>query len=339
MNPIFIHAVAVFLAQRFFAFFFQICEYTIYSRNNINCGCSFQIQFRKMSRKALPPHHHHRDTIGNFLAPENGYRGALERKGIQPKDHMKENRKELKLTQMKLKAQREEDGIPEKPLYKLAQFREVEARLYEDLDRQRRPSLENKQFLARGQSERRRDELAKESQKIRQELENKLMEDYREKPTTPRKASVPKRDEVAQLARPTDANFIARNKVDAISMNPRRREENDENGIHEDFGRVPRYLEERKQRWAEEEAERRRRLPDPDCPPGMTVMPDSERLHTLEVLQNSREEALQQLRKLPFVIETPTMRKKQEYLEGKLREIDNALAIFSKPKVYVAKDR
>lgn len=295
-----------------------------------------------MSRKPLPPHHHHRDTIGNFLAPENGYRGALERKGIQPKDHMKENRRELKLTQMKLKAKREEEAIPEKPLYKLAQFREVETRLYDEVDHPqdgRRASFENRQFLTRGQSEKRREELARESQKIRQELENKLHEDYREKPSTPRKAVVPKRDELAELARPNDANFIARNRVHAISMNPKRKENEEDNAIHEDFGRIPRYLEERKQRWAEEEEERRRRMPDPNCPPGMSIMPESERLHTLEVLQNSREEALQQLRKLPFVLETPTMRKKQEFLEGKLREIDNALAIFSKPKVYVAKDR
>ncbi len=293
-----------------------------------------------MSRKVLPPHHHHRDTIGNFLAPENGYRGALERRGIQPKDHMKENRKELRLAEIRMKTKREEDSVPEKPLYKLAQFKDVEARLYDDIDRdERRPSLDNRQFLVRGQSEKRREEITKESQKIRQELEEKLLQDYRDKPITPRKAVVPKRNELGELARPSEANFIARNKAEAMAMNAKKRSDGDDNFIHEDFGRVPRYLEERKQQWAEEEAERRRRMPDPNCPPGMTVMPESERQQTLEVLQNSKEEALQQLRKLPFVIETPIMRKKQEYLESKLREIDNALAIFSKPKVYVAKDR
>ena len=69
----------------------------------------------------------------------------------------------------------------------------------------------------------------------------------------------------------------------------------------------------------------------------MCLMPDAERVQTLQVLQQSKEDALQQLRRMPFVIETPSMRKKQENLENKLREIDNAVAIFSKDKVYVAK--
>lgn len=36
------------------------------------------------------------------------------------------------------------------------------------------------------------------------------------------------------------------------------------------------------------------------------------------------------------VPQTPTQKKKQEFLESKLREIDGAIAIFSKDKVYVA---
>ena len=65
-------------------------------------------------------------------------------------------------------------------------------------------------------------------------------------------------------------------------------------------------------------------------------MPEHERLHTLGVLTQSREEALNQLQRLPFVIETPSMKRKQETLETKLREIDRAMSIFSKDKVYVA---
>eukprot|EP01034_Spumella_vulgaris_P038449 gene38449-47476_t len=58
----------------------------------------------------------------------------------------------------------------------------------------------------------------------------------------------------------------------------------------------------------------------------------------LVVLQTSKEEAMSQLRKMPFVIETPTQKKRLEALESKMREIDSAIAIFSKPKVYVAQD-
>jgi hypothetical protein len=293
-----------------------------------------------MSRKAMPTSHHYgKDSIGAFLAPENGYRGGLKNRGIEPKDHMKENRRDIKATEMKMRAKKDEENTAEKPLYKLAQFREVGARLYDDMD-QRRPSSDQRgDFLTRGQSERRRDELAGKSRSMRADLENRLNEDFVERPSTPRKASVPKHTDVAQLAKPNDEDFIHRNRADAVTMRTKNRENVEESGIHEEFGRVPRYLEERKARWEEEDAERRRRMPDPNCPPGMTVMTEAERQQTLDMLQNSREEALQQLRRMPFVIETPSLRKKQDFLEGKLRELDNALAIFSKPKVYVAKDR
>jgi hypothetical protein len=177
----------------------------------------------------------------------------------------------------------------------------------------------------------------------RMELEAKMEEAkyYAERPATPRKASVPKASEIAALPGPSNADFVSRNKLSAITMMPKRKgdDPNALPGKHEEYGRVPEYLEERKARWAEEQEEIRRKRPDPNCPPGMCLMPEEERMDTLEVLQQSKAEALNQLRKLPFVVETPTMKKKQEYLESKLREIESALIIFSKPKVYVALEK
>ena len=37
--------------------------------------------------------------------------------------------------------------------------------------------------------------------------------------------------------------------------------------------------------WAKEEEERRRNAPDPNCPPGMKVMDDQERIKTLNALR------------------------------------------------------
>jgi hypothetical protein len=141
------------------------------------------------------------------------------------------------------------------------------------------------------------------------------------------------------LAPPTNADFITKNRTKAITMVAPRREDDRVSSKHEEYGRVPEYLQERKAKWAELEEETRRKLPDPNCPPGMCLMPEEERLNTLKVLNESKEEAMTQLRRLPFVIDTPSMKKKQDYLETKLREIDNALSIFSKTKVYVALDK
>jgi hypothetical protein len=286
---------------------------------------------------------HQKDTMGEFLNPDNGYRGSLVRKGIQPKDHMKDNVKELRLAQMRQKMKKDEEDQPEKPLYKLAQFQNVESRLY-DIPKEniRRQSFEPKEFLTRGASERRQMEIEKSSKAVRAELEMKLEEQrqYSEQQLTPRKASVPRPHEYAQVPEPSNTNFISRNRVEAVSNIQGRRNSfnNDDNGKHDEFGRVPQYLVDRKQKWEEEKEEMRRRLPDPNCPPGMRLMPEEERLNTLQVLQESKETVLEQLRRMPFVIETPSLRKKQDALESKLREIENALTIFSKQKVFVAKN-
>ena len=286
---------------------------------------------------------HKKDSMSNFLNHDDGYRAQQLKKGIQPKDHMKENMRELRQTQVVMRDKKDEESRPAKELYKLSQFKDVESRLYEASERQtgRRPSMENKEFLSKGVSENRRDKLAIESRMQRLELEKKMEEAKHfssAKPTTPRKQSL--HTETAALAPPSNTDFVSRNKVKALTMvaPTRGNSEKDRGDVrHEDFGRVPEYLEERKARWAEEESERRRRAPDPNCPPGMCLMPESERLGTLEVLQKSKNEALDQLRRMPFVIGTPTQKKRQEFLEAKLREIDNAIGIFSKDKVYVAK--
>ena len=102
--------------------------------------------------------------------------------------------------------------------------------------------------------------------------------------------------------------------------------------------KVPTYLEQRKAQWEEEKEEVRRRAPDPNCPKGMCLMPEEERLDTLDTLYASRTDALKQLQAMPFVIETPSLKRKQQVLEGKLREIENALVLFNRPKVYIAKE-
>lgn len=294
-----------------------------------------------MAQRRLQAPSHQRDTIGNFISPTDGYRGNLQKHGIQPKNHMNDNLRDIRMTQQKLREKREEEEREPKPLYKLTQFKNIPSKLLEEKENTRRASFDNRDFLTRGQSEKRRDELAREKKGIRAQLEDKLEEEriMNDKPGTPRKAAVPRAFETADLAPPTNTDFIRRNRVEAVVTLPSRREVRDAPTKHEEFGRVPAYLEERKAQWAEEAEDERRRQPDPSCPAGMRLMPEAERLQTLEILKQSQAEAMGQLQRMPFVIETPSLRRKQEALEAKLREIEHALSIFLKPKVFVAGDR
>lgn len=300
-------------------------------------------------------HHHQRADMADLINPDNGVRGRMKRLGKEVKDHMKENRAEIRQLERKNRDMKEDEARPAKELYKLPQFRDVEPKLYE-IEESDRPRVEN--FLTKNQAKKRHDDLILESRAQREELEAK-MEEARyfadNKSTTPRDRPVPKATEVARLAPRSNTDFINKNRIRAQVMVPGSslptghgagggvdsRYVEDASGAkkHQSFGRVPEYLENRKNRWAEEQEEVRRRAPDPDCPPGMCLMPEDERLSTLDTLTTSRDEVLRLLRNMPFVVETPSQKKKQSDLEAKMREIERAIGLFSKPKVYIASDR
>ena len=70
-------------------------------------------------------------------------------------------------------------------------------------------------------------------------------------------------------------------------------------------------------------------------PEGMRVMPEDERQETLAILNANRAEVEEEIQQLPFVIETPSAIKHKNRLEKRLREIEEARKIFSRPKVLV----
>ena len=89
----------------------------------------------------------------------------------------------------------------------------------------------------------------------------------------------------------------------------------------------------RRQEWDEEEDVRQANMPDKDCPPGMSLMPEGERLETLAVLTRSQETAKDTLRRMPLVIETQGQVRRKNELDAKLKEIEDAIVIFSREKV------
>lgn len=103
-------------------------------------------------------------------------------------------------------------------------------------------------------------------------------------------------------------------------------------------GKVPKYLKERQKQWEEEERIRIANTPDPSIPPGHTLMPREERLQTLAGLQKNQTELLAQLNALPVRVDTLRVKTAKADLERKLAEIEDAIKIFSRPKVFVKVD-
>lgn len=103
-------------------------------------------------------------------------------------------------------------------------------------------------------------------------------------------------------------------------------------------GHVPQYLLERKELWRRQMEEQLRSLPDPDTPPGHTMMPEGQRLETLSNLKQSQEQLIKDLVMLPVRADTLSIQKRRVELERKLSQIEEALKIFSRPKVFIKLD-
>ena len=71
-----------------------------------------------------------------------------------------------------------------------------------------------------------------------------------------------------------------------------------------DYGTLPEYLKERKETWKEAlEAKKRAADEALGCPPGHRIMPDEERLETLQLLKSSLNEAQDMLLRMPLRVE------------------------------------
>jgi hypothetical protein len=97
-------------------------------------------------------------------------------------------------------------------------------------------------------------------------------------------------------------------------------------------------LKERKEIWEREEAERIANLPDPSIPPGHVIMPKQQRLQTLEALKENQSQMMKEIQSLSLTADTLRVRKRRNELEYKLIEIEDAISIFSKPKVFIKMD-
>jgi hypothetical protein len=122
----------------------------------------------------ISSHHHQRAAIADFICPDDGYRGKQSRLGHQPKNHMKDNVRDLRHLEAKLKEDREESNRNTAEPFKLSQFRDVSSRVYNNIDNEDKELANNGDFLAKGLSDKRRDELAARKRLERLEHEAKL---------------------------------------------------------------------------------------------------------------------------------------------------------------------
>mmetsp|Transcript_38645 Transcript_38645/g.46788 ORF Transcript_38645/g.46788 Transcript_38645/m.46788 type:complete len:284 (+) Transcript_38645:263-1114(+) len=220
----------------------------------------------------------HRDSsqVTSLLNPVRGVRDQMERNGVAPRNHAKDNARAIKELSSKnhlKKLEAEQSKNQPKPL-KPARARVPSAR--EDDD--------SRNFI---------------NENIREAVN---------KPAGPRASSPP--PFAAQAAK----------------------------AKHSNFGAVPDYIKLRKAELANIEDQRRAAAEAEEVPPGMMLLTEEERLRMLGNLNTTKKQVETDLQKMPFNVETPSQIKYKTGLETKLKEVEDAIKVFSRKKVYVKKN-
>ncbi|XP_053392711.1 enkurin domain-containing protein 1-like isoform X1 [Mercenaria mercenaria] len=245
------------------------------------------------------------------------------------KDHFRENVRRMRQIQRKSREKEVESVQPVKALWKSEKYKDVPSKIKDDIEKvPDTPRPHSASFL-------------------RAHTRSGPSVKLQSRPCTPDpKLSVPP----ASIA--NDVQLV-RHDFDFIKVNGRavkhshvprapsltalddlKKKQEDEFKKHKK-GEVPTYLRTRKEQWKKEEEDRIANAPDPSCPEGHRVLPEAERRETLDLLKQKQQELISKLQSLPLRTDTFRMRSCKQELENKLAEMDEAIKIFSRPKVFV----
>lgn len=262
----------------------------------------------------------HKTQVGALLNPVDGYRGSLQKKGVKPKNHISSNTKSIKQAQQEFKMkQQAEIEAKRESNFKLKKFSNVTSRVYNYSKRPQtcigprtvtEPLVDRCSTLG----------VDFEDDKENFNLSNVQKSEYPGKNgnfihKNIKKAWEDKKE--LEIQRPQTASVYGGEK-------------------YKSKGKVPTYLVNRKEEWKQKEEEKQKQAELKKIPPGTKLLPEDERLATLDQLRHSRQEIENMLESLPISMRTMALRNKKLDLEAKLKEIEAAIKLFSKENVFVA---
>lgn len=281
---------------------------------------------------------HAHGSVGMVLQIE-GHRppSVTSKAKAPPPDHLKGNVQRLRQIQKAARQRNDESNKPVKALWKSTKYEGVQSKVREKLESASERERPHSASYLRAHS---RTGWAQANQGTQSAREPSSAED---------------RMSVSRASTARDVKLIRRD-VDFIKLNGnavkhvpmvrspsltaldelKKKAEDEEHNYKR--GRVPKYLQKRQKEWQEQEEDRVASIPDPEMPPGHRRMDDTERKATLTKLQQTQTELLQQLGHMPIRNDTVRIRRKKEEIEAKLAEIEEAIKIFSRSKVFVKLD-
>jgi len=254
--------------------------------------------------------------VSSILNPVDGYRGSVQKKGKKPIDHIRDNTKLVKQSQQEFrKRTKEEEEKSRIKNTKLKKFSNVGSKVYNF----------SRPFTAQTRTGPNRSMTVQHIDEI-EDKENINFENISS-------------DEMPGKTQ----NFVKRNIVKAWNQKAQY-EEIERPSTATEYGgdnykakgKVPNYLRSRQEEWKHQEELNQMKSDLRRIPPGTKLLPENERLATLDQLRDSKKEIQTTLETLPISLRTMALRNKKVDLEGKLKEIEAAISLFSKENVYVA---
>jgi hypothetical protein len=270
-------------------------------------------------------------AVGGLINPARAARDEMARLGVDlTVDHAKRNRETLqKISHDRMKAEIAKEEAKALEPFKMERFKQAETRVYEPHSIKAALAPEpRKDFLSKGAGIG-AGRLMKDP--IPDPLEwTKAGEVFAPKPRPPAA------NELAPIAQLEDVDFIAKNTMAMVRSQPRSKDSQKKpDAKHANFAKIPEYLEARKAELDEIKRQKEDAMRTKDQPAGMVLMSDAERLRTLDVLKSNYEGLHQELGHFAIVCDTVSRKRRKDDIEAKLKEIEAAIALFSKEKVWV----
>ena len=175
-------------------------------------------------------------------------------------------------------------------------------------------------------------------------IESQLNEQYETIKKAQLKANTPGINEKGLILEKNNKNYLEENKKKISNGEIKKKtgvntfNKSYENPYHKEYGKTPQYLKNMKI-----EAQKKKKIDElkkeqEKYPKGTRLLSEDERISTLNKLLESKKEIENLVAKLPITMNSQSAKNKQDELYKKLDEIDNAIATFSRKKVFVKVD-
>ena len=175
-------------------------------------------------------------------------------------------------------------------------------------------------------------------------IESQLNEQYETIKKAQLKANTPGINEKGLILEKNNKNYLEENKKKISNGEIKKKtgvntfNKSYENPYHKEYGKTPQYLKNMKI-----EAQKKKKIEElkkeqEKYPKGTRLLSEDERIFTLNKLLESKKEIENLVAKLPITMNSQSAKNKQDELYKKLDEIDNAIATFSRKKVFVKVD-